>query len=515
MAETGIRKWIIVVTVVLSAVIELIDTTIVNVSLPQMMGNLGATLDEIAWVVTAYVFANVIVLPMSAWLSAVLGRRNYFVGSILVFTVSSFFCGHASTLWELVLFRFLQGAGGGGLMSTSQSILVETFPPEELALATGMFGLGVVVGPTIGPTLGGWITDNYSWPWIFYVNLPIGALAMVMSLLFIRNPREEREVGRVDWWGIILLIVGVGSLQVVLDRGERDDWFSAPYITVLTIVAVIGIIAFVWWELRATHPIVELRVLKTRSLAAGSFYTFVHGFGLNSSQFIFPVFIQQLLHFSPLQAGLIMLPSSLTAAVMMPLAGRAVRGGFPPQPVAFVGLISFFSFAWTLSHSTLASGQADFFWPLIMRGFGLSLMFVPITTLALAGLSPKDVHQAVGLMSMLRQLGGSLGVALTATFIQHRVLAHRQDLLVHVTPFDLPLRERLQMIIHGLMAKGSSFIEAQRAAYAAIDGAVSRQALLLTYMDAFRIIGVFFLLCMPLLVVLKRRPSPGAVPSMH
>jgi DHA2 family multidrug resistance protein len=252
-----------------------------------------------------------------------------------------------------------------------------------------------------------------------------------------------------------------------------------------------------------------------RSLAAGSFYTFVHGCGLNSSQFVFPVFIQQLLGFSPLQSGMIMLPSSLTAAVLMPITGRAVRGGFPPQPVAVAGLISFFAFTSLLSQSTLASGQADFFWPLILRGFGLSLMFAPITTIALAGLSPKDVHQAVGLMSMLRQLGASLGVALTATFIQHRVLAHRQDLLVHVTPFDFPLRERMQIMMHGLMAIGTSFVTAQRAAYAANDGAVSRQALLLTYMDAFRIIGVFFLICMPLLAVLRRRPSPGPVPSIH
>ncbi len=258
MAETGARKWIITITVILSSVIELIDTTIVNVSLPQMMGNLGATLDEIAWVVTAYVFANVIVVPMASWLAAVFGRRNYFAGSIILFTVASFFCGHATSIWELVLFRFLQGAGGGALMSTSQSILVETFAPEELGFATGLFGLGVVVGPTIGPTLGGWITDNYSWPWVFYVNIPIGVVATLLTLTFIHDPQEKRETGRVDWWGILLLVVGIGSLQIVLDRGERDDWFSAPYITVLTVVACIGIVAFVWRELTAEHPVVDL-----------------------------------------------------------------------------------------------------------------------------------------------------------------------------------------------------------------------------------------------------------------
>jgi MFS transporter, DHA2 family, multidrug resistance protein len=515
MAETGARKWIIVVTVVLSAIIELIDTTIVNVSLPQMMGNLGATLDEVAWVVTAYVFANVIVLPMSAWLSGMFGRRNYFVGSILLFTISSFFCGNAHGIWQLVIFRFLQGAGGGGLMATAQSILVETFPPEELALATGLFGLGVVVGPTIGPTLGGWITDNYSWPWIFYVNLPIGALATIMSLTFIRDAHQQRQAQTIDWQGIVLLIVGVGSLQVVLDRGERDDWFSAPYITVLTILAAIGIVAFIWWELRAEHPVVDLRVLKRRTVAVGTIFTFFHGFGLASSQFIFPVFIQHLLGFSPLQSGLLMLPSSLTAGVLMPIVAQFVRRGVPAQPIIVVGFLTFFGFTWGLSQSSMASGPGDFFWPLILRGFGMSLLFVPVTTVLLTGLSPRDTHQVTGMTNMTRQLGSSFGVALTATFVQYRIWAHRQDLLRYLTPFDFAFRQRLRMIIHGLMSQGSSFPEAQRQAYAAIDGTLTQQTYLLTYMDAFRIIGVAMLCCMPLVLLFKRRPGAVAVPALH
>src|SRR5438477_7579930 len=239
MSETGARKWIITITVVLATLIELIDTSIVNVALPQMMGNLSATLDEVAWVVTSYVVANVIVVPMTGFLSRLFGRRNYFAGSIVLFTVASFFCGHATNIWELVFFRFVQGAGGGALLATSQSILVETFPPEELGLANGLFGLGVVVGPTIGPTLGGWIVDNYSWPWIFYVNIPIGIIATLLTLSFIREARERREVGSIDWTGIALLVVGIGSLQIVLERGERDDWFSASYIVALSVVAVL------------------------------------------------------------------------------------------------------------------------------------------------------------------------------------------------------------------------------------------------------------------------------------
>jgi MFS transporter, DHA2 family, multidrug resistance protein len=515
MAEVGVRKWIIVITVILSSTIELIDTTIVNVSLPQMMGNLGATLDEIAWVVTAYIFANVIVVPMASWFSAVFGRRNYFAGSILLFTVASFFCGHATSLWELVFFRFVQGAGGGALMATSQSILVESFPPEELGFASGLFGLGVVVGPTIGPTLGGWITDNYSWPWIFYVNLPIGALAFLLTATFIRDPHEKRKVGRVDWWGILLLVLGVGSLQIVLDRGERDDWFNANYILVLTIIAAIGIALFIWRELTTEHPVVDLRVMKNRQLAVGTLFTFVLGFVLFGSVFVFPVFVQNLLGFTAMQTGLIMLPSSLTTAFMMPLVGRLIRRGVPPLPTVALGFLIFFSFTWTLSQSTLASGQGDFFWPLILRGLGLSMLFVPFTTLALSTLRGAEIHQGTGLTNMMRQLGGSLGVAIIATFIEHRAWAHRQDLLRYVTPYDFPLRERMHMIIHGMVAHGSTFVEAQRQALAAIEGTVSRQAFLLTYMDAFRVIGVFLLCCMPLLLLFKRGSAAAPPVTPH
>jgi len=509
MAETGARKWIITVTVIVSSVIELIDTTIVNVSLPQMMGNLGATLDEIAWVVTAYVFANVIVVPMASWFAAVFGRRNYFAGSIVLFTVASFFCARATSIWELVFFRFLQGAGGGALMSTSQSILVETFPPEELAFATGLFGLGVIVGPTIGPTLGGWITDNYSWPWVFYVNIPIGIIATLLTLTFIHDAKERREVGTVDWWGILLLIGGVGSLQIVLDRGERDDWFAATYIVVLTVLAVLGIAAFVWRELRTPHPVVDLRVLRHRSLAVGTGFTFIYGFGMYASIFIFPVFVQSLLGFTALQTGLILLPSSITAALMMPMVGRLMRKGTPPRLLVVIGFVFFAAFTTQLSHATLSSGQDDFFWPLILRGVGLSFLFVPFTTLALTGLRGRDIHQATGLTGMMRQLGGSFGVAIVATFVQHRAWAHRQDLLRYVTPFDPAVQQRLDAMRLGFQAHGSSAVQAQQQAYAAIEATVTRQAYLLTYSDAFRTIGVFFLCCIPLLLLFKKPSGDG------
>jgi DHA2 family multidrug resistance protein len=517
MSEIGARKWIITITVIMASLIELIDTSIVNVALPQMMGNLGATLDEVAWVITSYVVANVIVIPMTSWFASVFGRRNYFAGSIVLFTIASFFCGHATNIWELVIFRFIQGAGGGALLSTSQSILVETFPPEELGLANGLFGLGVVVGPTIGPTLGGWITDNYSWPWIFYVNIPIGIVAALLTFSYIRDSQHARERGSVDWLGIGLLVLGIGSLQVVLERGERDDWFSATYIVVLAILALFGLVAFIWRELTADHPVVDLRVFRDRSLAVGTVFTFILGFGLYSSVFIFPVFAQSLLGFTAMQTGLILLPGGIATAIMMPIVGKILQKRLiPPQLMNAIGFVSFFLFTFLLSKSTLSSGRPDFFWPLIFRGIGLGFLFVPLTTLALSGLRGKDIAQGAGMTNMMRQLGGSFGIALVATYIQKRSWVHRQTLLTHVTPYDAPLQERLHAIVGGLMARGSTLVEAQRQAYGAIEGLVQRQTFLLTYMDAFRITGIFFLCCIPLLLFFKR--GRGATPvdvQMH
>jgi DHA2 family multidrug resistance protein len=516
MPQQGANKWLITITVILASVIELIDTSIVNVALPQMMGNLGATLDQIAWVVTGYVVANVIVIPMTGWFANVFGRRNYFIGSMILFTIASFFCGHATNLWELVIFRFIQGAGGGAMLSTSQAILVETFPPEELGLANGLFGLGVVVGPTVGPTLGGWITDSYSWRWIFYVNLPIGVLAVLMALAFLPESKEERKVTAVDWTGIGLLVLGIGSLQIVLERGESEDWFSTRYITVLAATAVLALAGFIWRELATEHPIVNLRVLKDRSLAVGTLFTFIMGFGLYASVFIFPVFAQNLLGFTAMQTGLILLPGSLATAVMMPVVGKLLQRGVPPQLMNALGFISFFGFTYLLSHSTLSSGRGDFFWPLILRGVGLGLLFVPLTTLALSGLRGKDIAQGAGLTNMMRQLGGSFGIALVTTYIQLHSWTHRTALLGHVSMYDPAVRERIAAVTGGLMSKGSDFYQAQQQAYGALEGAVVQQTFLLTYMDAFRVVGIFFLFCIPLLLLFKRRRGPAPAPvSMH
>jgi DHA2 family multidrug resistance protein len=506
--DGGATKWIITFTVILASMIELIDVSIVNVALPQMMGNLGASLDEAAWVVTAYVVANVIVVPMAGWLAARLGRRNYFAGSIVLFTAASVFCGQAEGIWTLVFFRFVQGIGGGALLATSQAILVETFPPEELGLATGLFGLGVVVGPTIGPTLGGWITDSYSWPWIFFINVPIGALAAFLTLTFIADDPEaqasRREGEAVDWWGIGLLAAGIGSLQILLERGEAEDWFETPYIVALAVTAAVGIGAFVVRELTTEHPIVDLRVLRDRSLALGSLFSFVLGFGIYASVFLFPVFAQGLLGFTAMQTGLILLPGALATAFTMPLVGKLIQKGASARLFTALGFGSLALFTWLVSGSTLSSGRPDFFWPLIFRGLGVGLVFVPLTTLALSNLRGAEVAQGSGLTNMMRQLGGSFGVALISTYITRVQWAHRSQLVSHLTRFDFAAADRLRTWTATLLARGVPQLEAQRAAYGLLGRTLLRQTLLLSYMDAFRMMAVFFLACIPLLVLFKK-----------
>jgi DHA2 family multidrug resistance protein len=498
MAETGFKKWIITITVIMASLLELIDTTIVNVAIPHIQGNLGATLEDVAWVVTGYAVANVIILPMSGWLGGRFGRKNYFLTSIIVFTIASFLCGNAHSLDELVVFRIIQGIAGGGLISTGQTILLETWPREQIGTATALFGLGAVVGPTVGPTIGGWITENYAWPWIFYVNIPVGALAIFLTYTFVREtPKEAKKP--VDWWGIGLLAVAVGSLQTILEKGESEDWFAKNYIIVLTITAILGIILFIWRELSTDHPIVNFSIMRHRSFAVGMFTSFILGFGLYGSVFVFPVFCQNLLGFNAQQTGELLFPGGVCTIIMMPFIGKMLNKGVPAQFMATGGMFLFFVFTWMLSNSTLATGEKDVLVPLLIRGVGMALLFVPLTTLAMADLKGPEIGQGSGLNNMMRQLGGSFGIAALTTIIHIRQGYHRSTLIEHVNPYNPAFTERLNQYIHGFMAKGKSVIDATHMAYAAIEGTVIRQTMLLTYDDAYWISGLIMLFSIPLL----------------
>lgn len=498
MAETGFKKWIITITVIMASLLELIDTTIVNVAIPKIQGYLGATLEDIAWVVTGYAVANVIILPMSGWLGGRFGRKQYFLASIIVFTIASFLCGNAETLNELIAFRILQGLAGGGLISTGQTILIETWPREQIGTATALFGLGAVVGPTVGPTIGGWITEHYTWQWIFYVNIPVGALAIFLTYTFINEtPKQEKKP--IDWWGIALLAVAVGSLQTILEKGESEDWFATTYITVLTVTAILGTIVFIWRELSTDHPIVNFSIMRHRSFSVGMFTSFILGFGLYGSVFVFPVFCQNLLGFNAQQTGELLFPGGLCTIFMMPFIGKMLNKGIPAQFMATAGMFLFFVFTWMLSNSTLQTGQSDVLVPLLIRGVGMALLFVPLTTLAMADLKGPEIGQGSGLNNMMRQLGGSFGIATLTTIIHIRMGKHRSDLITYINPYNPAFTERLNMYQHAFMAKGKSVSDALHMAYAAIEGTVTRQTMLLTYDDAYWISGLVMLFSIPLL----------------
>jgi DHA2 family multidrug resistance protein len=515
MAEHGLRKWIITFTVITAALLELIDTTIVNVALPQIMGNLGATLEDAGWVVTSYAVANVIVLPMSGWLGDRFGRKNYFITSILVFTFASFLCGNAHSLNELIAFRVLQGLAGGGLLSTAQAILMETWPREELGMATALFGLGAVVGPTVGPTIGGFITDHFSWPWIFYVNIPVGAIAAFCVSTFVRESPRYAKDKPIDWWGILLLAVGVGSLQIVLEKGETEDWFATPYITILTFTTILAAVGFLWRELTTDHPVVNFRILKNRSFAVGIVTSFVLGFALYGSVFIFPVFCQNLLGFSAQQTGELLFPGGMATILMMPFVGMMLKRGVPGQFMATGGFFLFFVFTWMLSNSTMESGTSDFFLPLIVRGVGMAILFVPLTTLALQELHGPEIGQGAGLNNMMRQLGGSFGVAILTTLIHIKSGVVRTALLENINPYNTAYVQRHKAQVEGFMSTGHSFYDADQMANRATEGTIIKQTLLVTYDNLYLIIGIFVLFCIPIVYLQKFKKNVAMPVDAH
>ena len=496
------------VGVMLGVVLEILDTSIVNVALPTMMGNLGATVDEISWVATSYIVANVIIIPMTSWLSARFGRRRYFVGSILLFTLASFLCGASGTLGGLVLFRVIQGLGGGALLATGQSIMVETFPPERQGTGQAIFGFGAMLGPSLGPTLGGWLTDTWSWPWIFYVNIPIGITAAILCWRFLMPPRttHARSVEHVDWGGIALLVVGIASLQIMLETGHRNDWFDSDGIIALAITAMIALPWFVWHELHTAHPVVDLRVFRHRALVVGCAFGAAMGIGLYGSVFLFPLFTQNVLRWTSWQSGVSILPSTLMTAIMMPLAGRLVwRVG--PAPLLALGFAIFLPTLWGMSRWTAESGFWDLWWPQLGRGMAIGLMFVPLSTATLRALPPRDVLQGAGLYNLFRQTGGSLGIAILATLIDHRGALHRAHLVESVTPFSEMTRTRLLQLTAALEARGLDAADAMRGAYEVVDRIVSRQSTVLAFRDCYLTMLVVFLVLAPLVPLLRRPPD--------
>ena len=508
LVEYGFRRVIITITAVLCALLEIVDTTIVNVALNNMRGSLGATLTDVAWVITAYAIANVIIIPMTSWLSQQFGRRNYFATSIIIFTVASFMCGNATNIWELVAFRFIQGLGGGALLVTAQTIITESYPIAKRGMAQAIYGMGVIVGPTLGPPLGGYFVDHFSWPYIFYINIPIGIIATFLTLAFVRSPKygEKLKASQVDWWGIAFLAAFVGSLQFVLEHGQQDDWFKDRTITLLTAVSASGLMLFIWRELTYKHPIVNLSVLKNTNLRVGVIMSFVLGFGLYSSTFIIPIYTQSVLGWSALNAGLILIPSSITTGIMMPMIGKMIQRGVPQAYMVALGFLAFFVFTyWMHNVVTPDTGEEHIFWPLILRGVGLGLLFVPITTLSLSTLKGKEIGEGAAFTGMMRQLGGSFGIAIITTFIARFNQEHRVNLVSHLDKTNFAVQQRVLQLQQGFMNKGFSTNESLNKAYQVMDYGVMKQSSVLTFVDIFYYLGILFLLCIPFVLLIKKR----------
>jgi DHA2 family multidrug resistance protein len=496
------NRYLIAIAVTMAAVLELIDTSIVNVAIPHMMGNLGATLDEISWVSTGYIIANVIVIPMSGWLSSYFGRRRYLTASILLFVAASFFCGAATSLVGLVLWRVVQGLGGGALLSTAQSTLFEAFPPEEVGVGQAMFGVGVMVGPTVGPTLGGFIVDNLSWPWIFYINVPLGILAALMTWTYVRNSAFGKKAEKVDVVGITLLALAVGSLQWMLERGERYDWFESGFISALAAVAVGSAGLLVWWELRVPEPVINFRVLKSRQLATGVAFAASLGLALYGSVFVIPVFLQNLHGYTAQQTGLVILPGAIASAVTMATLSRRI-GTFDARYTIVTGVLMFFGVMWWMSSMTLDSGEGDIFWPLLLRGFAMGLIFVPLTNASMAELSPQEIPQGTGMFNLMRQLGGSLGIAVIATLLGRFTKVSKALLAEHVANGDPATMERLNFITRGLQSRGIDVLTAKQQALAIMDRQMTAQATVLSFSKIYLLSGTVFVCALPLLAFWK------------
>ncbi|WP_080058232.1 DHA2 family efflux MFS transporter permease subunit [Spirosoma aerolatum] len=513
--QSGFGRWIVVITAVSAAIMELIDTSIVNVGLNDIAGNLGATIEDVAWVVTSYAIANVIVIPMTSFLQRYFGRKNYYIGSIILFTLASYGCGFASDLWTLVFFRFLQGIGGGALLSTSQGLMYDAFPPSQRAVASALFGMGIVLGPTLGPTLGGYIIDNYHWSWMFYINVPIGIIAVLLSLTFIEKKEDELNIDRksipIDQIGILLLAVGIGALQYVLERGEADDWFDDSVIRWLTGISAFAIPAFIWWELRGTkEPVVDLRVMKNRNLFIGSILVVVVGYGLFTSVLLYPLFAQRIVGLTATQTGKLLIPGGLVTLPMFAITGRMLAKGVSPRLIVTLGYVAFASFCFLMSTYNMNASNGDFITALIIRGIGLALVNVPLINQSVSSLEPRQMPTGIAIVNMMRQIGGAFGVAITNTYVTQRTAVHRGDLVSNLQPGEMLTTERVNTMTQALVAKGVNALDAVTGAYKNLDLIITKQALMISYLDTFRLAGLFFVVSFPLLFLLQKKKMDAA-----
>jgi DHA2 family multidrug resistance protein len=503
-------RGLVAFTVMLPTLIEIIDTSIVNVSLDHIRGSLSAGIDEATWTITAYLVSNAVVIPMAGWLARLMGRKNYQIASIALFTFSSFMCGSAWSLQSLVFFRIMQGIGGGGLVPISQSILLESFPREKHGQAMAIFGMGAMLGPIVGPLLGGWITEHWSWRWIFYINIPIGILSIIMNIMVIQDPPYmRRQKMKIDAWGLMFLAVGLGSLQFVLDKGENEDWFGSDLIIAFAVISAVALVLLVINERYAEHPIVNLHLFRDRTFTSGStvmFFVFLNLFG---SIVLLPIFLQSLMDYTSLHAGLVLGPGGIATMLAMPLAGKLI-GKFNPKRVLAAGIAICAVSTFMMSRFNLTTDFWTFVWPRAVLGLGMGLTFIPLTTMTLSHIPRENMTEASSLYNLLRNLGGSVGIAFTTTMLSRRAQFHQTRLVEHLSPFDTAYQISRDSIGSALVAKGLPAAGADGFLYREL----VRQSTTLAFTDAFLTICLLILCVLPLVLVMQRvqgpAPGPGA-----
>jgi DHA2 family multidrug resistance protein len=512
------NKWLVTVSITFGTLMGAIDASIVNVAVPHLRGAVGATVEEITWVTTGFALANVIVMPLTAFLGRFFGQKRLYMFCLVLFLAGSALCGMARSLPLLVAFRALQGLGAGALQPTEQAILRRTFPPEEQGMAMAVFAVAVIIGPAFGPTLGGWIIDHWSWPWIFYINLPVGVLSLFMVQNFVHEPEDLQKVNQamaaqqrkhLDWMGIALLSIGLAALQYVLEEGGRDDWFDSTTITVLAVVAVLSLALFVARELTAKVPAVDLTLFKDRVFLSGTVVGGVMFAMLMSITFLLPVFMQELLGFTAMQSGLALMPRALVMFVCTPIVGKLYNRIQPRLIVAF-GICTFAISAWQMSHYNLSTSAAGVVSALLIQGVGFSCLFVPLSTVALSTIDKHRISDAAGLNSLVRQIGASMGLAMFATLMPRFTAAARGSLAAHLVPGRPELMQRLELMTRSLVSRGYDLASAKLAAQRFLGGTVMQQATVLSFDRLFITAGVAFLAVMPLLYFLK---SDGAGPA--
>jgi len=503
--ETEVSIVIILIIIMTGAIMSVINSSIVNVALATISGNLGASTTEIASISTIYILANVLIMPLNGYLTSLFGRKYYYAISLAIFTISSLLCSMAWNLDSLVIFRFMQGLGGGALMPTAQAIIFEIFPKEKHGRAMALFGVAVMVAPTVAPTLGGWLIDNYNWHFIFNINILPGIFATIMTLIFIKTPDYvSKPEGRFDFIGLSSLIIGLSSLQFILEKGQENDWFESNLILFMTLTSIIFIIFFIYWELNTKNPIVDLSVFKDRTFTFGNIVGIVNGFGLYGVNLIFPLFLSSILGFNAFQTGMIILPGAIATAVGMPISGF-LADKIDPRISIFIGLLFYAGSTWSLGSLTTQSGYWDLFLPRIVQGFALAMLFVPLSKITMSQIPREKMANASGLYSLLRQLGGSVGIAILTTLLANYTKLEYAHLAEYVNTFNPQAVQKLQVLQGFMMSKGISSNLAYQQALMMLKGSVQKQGLMLAYNNLFKLTSVIFIVCIFLVIFLKNK----------